>query len=146
MLNPAKLLLIALIWFCKSTSLPKLYYNARFTQQIRNSGLKWNQNAAKTFFLFFFSLHLNLRVKIPKFQIEREPDCSEDLFLELTRHFIPCTPSKLGEGALLATNPIMKENYSFFVCNKSNKNIVTEGICWEELKLPKRSKIEKTAF
>ena len=27
MLNPTKLLLIALIWFCKSTSLPKLYYN-----------------------------------------------------------------------------------------------------------------------
>ena len=25
MLNPTKLLLIALIWFCKSTSLPKLY-------------------------------------------------------------------------------------------------------------------------
>ena len=26
MLNPTKLLLIALIWFCKSTSLPKLYF------------------------------------------------------------------------------------------------------------------------
>ena len=71
------------------------------------------------FFIFFFNLHL--RGKIPQFQTERDPGCGEDLFLELTRHFIPRTPSKLWEETLFATNPIMKENYSFLISKKSNK-------------------------
>ena len=51
MLDPTKLLLIALIWFCKSTSLPKLNYNISNKRGISISKLqvceKLGQKAVK---------------------------------------------------------------------------------------------------
>ena len=95
---------ISFIWFCTALN-------------IKRYGFSY----AVVFYFYSSFFNLHLRGKIPQFQTERDPGCGEDLFLELTRHFIPRTPSKLWEETLFATNPIMKENYSFLISKKSNK-------------------------
>ena len=72
MLNPTKLLLIALIWFCKSTSLPKL--NKKIVYEKRSKTLM--RQYSDNYILFGFTFTSNSTTPFPLCLVCRKELCN----------------------------------------------------------------------